>query len=396
MSIETKMDELRKQLSDMVSVAREEGRALTEEERSDADMKLKELEELKSTKAIADALTADERDALLAEKELARARRQFPGGKGADKGGDEKEDKGDGISTDDRRSFRDYICRGQSEGTANKGGYLVPAELYDEIVKVRDAGCYIRGLATVVGQATGTLNVAAEGAAPSFGWVAEGGSISAVDQTFAQPQLILRKLAGVIKVTQELLADAAFDVENYLIDKAGREFAKAEEAAFVNGTAANNKPVGILQQGITPSRTTTTTGCTLADLTSFFYTLAPEYAANAAWLISPGLASVIAQMDTGTGGPLVWGGNIAGGAPLTLFGRPCYISSNLNALSANKEIAVLGDWSYYMIGDQGTVNVERLNELYADTDEVGFKFTERVSGNCVNTDAFKVLATKAS
>ena len=47
-----------------------------------------------------------------------------------------------------------------------------------------------------------------------------------------------------IKVTEELLYDNAFDLENYIIVQFGKALANAEEDAFLNGNGTG-KPTGI-------------------------------------------------------------------------------------------------------------------------------------------------------
>ena len=52
------------------------------------------------------------------------------------------------------------------------------------------------------------------------------------------------KLHVAIKVTEELLYDNAFHLENYIIDQFGKALANAEEDAFLNGDGTG-KPLGI-------------------------------------------------------------------------------------------------------------------------------------------------------
>lgn len=48
-----------------------------------------------------------------------------------------------------------------------------------------------------------------------------------------------------IKVTEELLYDNAFNLENYIMQQFGKALANAEEDAFINGTGTG-QPLGIL------------------------------------------------------------------------------------------------------------------------------------------------------
>jgi HK97 family phage major capsid protein len=228
-------------------------------------------------------------------------------------------------------------------------------------------------------------------------WVGEGSAITEGTQSFASAALTPRKLCALDTITEELVQDSAFDLIGYLVEKiGGRILPGAEETAFIKGAAASGEPVGILSSGITVTRTASATAVTAAEIQGLFFDLGPEYQRNATWLISGDLAAKLSGLTTGTGGIFAWGGNLADGAPATLMGRPCYISKDLEAVTTNKTVAILGDFSYYFIGDQGGLQIQRLNELYAASGKIGLRFVERVGGVLTNTAAFRVLGTKTS
>ena len=86
------------------------------------------------------------------------------------------------------------------------------------------------------------INIAAT--KPAAAWIEEGGTLTFGDATFDQIMLDAYKLHVAIKVTEELLYDNAFHLENYIIDQFGKALANAEEDAFLNGDGTG-KPLGI-------------------------------------------------------------------------------------------------------------------------------------------------------
>ena len=74
--------------------------------------------------------------------------------------------------------------------------------------------------------------------------IEEGGALTFGDATFDQTFLDAFKLHVAIKVSEELLYDNAFNLENYIITQFGKALANAEEDAFLNGKGVG-KPVGI-------------------------------------------------------------------------------------------------------------------------------------------------------
>jgi HK97 family phage major capsid protein len=374
-----KIDALKTKMSDMISLAKEEQRSLTEEELAVCADAKAEIERLRKSAEI-ESLSAEWDEEKKAE---VRKARQI------------KPEKADVAEVDERASMRNYILRGQVEGTDAYGGYTVPTKIADQIVAVRDADNWVRKLGTVV-NISGPTTIPVESTDLTAYWVAEGGSYTEGTQSFAGAALTPYKLTALDTLTEELLADSAFDLVGYLVGKIGRILGQAEETAFIKGATGSNQPNGILSSGITVTRTAANNAVTAAEIQGLFYGLEPQYARNATWLISGGLAAALAGLTTGTGGIFAWGGNLAEGAPATLMGRPCYISKDLDAVTTNKIVAICGDFSYYFIGDQGGIQIQRLNELYAASGKVGLRFTERVGGVLTNTAAFKVLGTKTT
>lgn len=374
-----KIEELKQQMSDMISAAREEGRSLNSEELEKAASMKAEIDALRSALEVENLVD----DWKAAEKAEIRAARKIEAPEAAE-GGNLDEEK---------RAFVDYVKRGQNE-TGIYGGYTVPTVLYNWIVDKRDAESYMRRLATVINIDSSGVKIPVEGSDIATYWVAEGGNYTEGTQQLTQASLDLYKLTCMATVTEELAADSALNFADWLITKIIRQMTAAEETAFVKGSTLNNEPSGLIT-GIEPVRTASATAVTVAEIQDLFYGLAPQYQRNASWLISGGLAAKLCALTTGTGGIFAWG-NLETGAPATLMGKPCYISKDFDAVVANKVIACVGDIGYYYIADGGSLSIQRLNELFAASGKIGIKATARVGGILTNSDAVKVLGTKTS
>lgn len=64
-------------------------------------------------------------------------------------------------------------------------------------------------------------------------WIDEGGQLTFGDSTFKQILLDAHKLHVAIKVTEKLLFDSVFNLENYILERFGRALANAEERCFL-------------------------------------------------------------------------------------------------------------------------------------------------------------------
>ncbi len=125
-----------------------------------------------------------------------------------------------------RSNFR-QVSNVLQEGVDSDGGYLVPEEYDKRLIDVLEEENIMRGLATKITTAgQHKINIAAT--KPAAAWIEEGGALTFGDATFDQIYLDAYKLHVAIKVTEELLYDSAFNLENYIITCKcrGRRFLK--------------------------------------------------------------------------------------------------------------------------------------------------------------------------
>ena len=130
-----------------------------------------------------------------------------------------------------------------SEGIDANGGYLVPEEYDSRLIDALSEENIIRKLGhTITTSGEHKINIAAT--KPAAAWIDEGGALTFGDATFSQINLDAHKLHVAVKVTEELLYDNAFGLENYIIEQFGKALSNAEEDAFLNGDGVG-KPLGI-------------------------------------------------------------------------------------------------------------------------------------------------------
>ena len=144
-----------------------------------------------------------------------------------------------------RSNFR-QVSNVLQEGVDADGGYLVPEEYDHRLIDVLTEENIMRGIATkITTSGEHKINIAAT--KPAAAWIEEGGALSFGDATFDQKILDAHKLHVAIKITEELLYDNAFGLENYIITEFGKALANAEEDAFLNGDGVG-KPTGIFDK----------------------------------------------------------------------------------------------------------------------------------------------------
>ncbi|WP_277219374.1 phage major capsid protein [Peptoniphilus vaginalis] len=293
-----------------------------------------------------------------------------------------------------RTNFRD-ISNELKVGVDESGGYLVPEEMDNEILKSLEEENIMRKLATSV-QTSGLHKINIAVTRPTALWVEEGGNFTFGDGKFAQVTLDAHKLHVGIKVTDELLADSAFDLEGYIVEEFVRALSNAEEDAFLNGDG-NNKPTGIFHntKGGEVGVTTKAQTITADELIQLVYSLDRPYRKNAAFILND---STVAQIRTfkDQNGVYMWQPSLQAGEPDRLLGFPAYTSAFAPEAKKGNFAIAFGDFSYYKIGDRGYRSFQDLRELFAGQGMTGFLAKERVDGILVLREAVKLLKIGAT
>ena len=291
-----------------------------------------------------------------------------------------------------RTNFR-QISNVLVEGTDASGGYLVPDEWDARLIEALDAENVVRKLGTAI-QTSGERKINVAASKPAASWIEEGGELVFSDATFSQVILDAYKLSVAVKVSEELLADNAYDLEGFLIRAFGRAIANAEEEAFIVGDGSS-KPTGLLHATLGGQIGVTTSGnsITADEVLDLIYKLKRPYRANAAFLTADSTLAAIRKLKDSTG-TYLWQPALTAGEPDRLLGYPVYTSQFVPAVAAGQSVMAFGDFSYYNIGDRGTRSFAALHELYAGVGQVAFVAKERVDGKLILPEAVQVLKMK--
>ena len=296
-----------------------------------------------------------------------------------------------------QKTVRPDVIDALQIGTDSEGGYLVPEEYENTLVEALEEENIFRKLANVINTSSGDRKIPVVASKGSASWVDEEGTISDSDDAFSQVSIGAYKLGTLIKVSNELLNDSAFNLESYISKEFARRIGSKEEEAFFTGNGTG-KPIGIFNAtggaeiGVTTASSTSITADEVIDL---FYSLKAPYRKKAVWILNDATVKAIRKLKDKNDNYL-WQPALTAGTPDTILGRPVYTSSYVPTIAAGAKTIAFGDFSYYWIADRQGRIFKKLNELYAATDQTGFVAPQRVDGKLVLPEAIKVLQQKAS
>lgn len=279
-------------------------------------------------------------------------------------------------------------------GTDSEGGYLVPDEYESTLIEKLHDENIIRQYATVIKSSNGDKKIPVVAGYGEATWTDEEAAYTESDDSFGVITLGAHKLTSIIKVSEELLNDSVFDLEQYISKEFVRRMAAAEENAFINGTGTG-RPTGILQTAETGKTTAAAAAITADEVIDLYHSLRSPYRKNAVFIANDSTVKAIRQLKD-SNGMYLWQPGLKEGQPDTLIGNRIISSAYMPEIGSGKKPILFGDVSYYWIADRQGRTFQRLNELYAATGQVGFRTFQRVDGKLTLAEAVKTLTCKAS
>ena len=242
-------------------------------------------------------------------------------------------------------------------GTLSEGGYTVPDEFEHQLIQGLEDENIMRGLVHKITTSSGDRKIPLVTARGSASWIEEEAAIPESDDTFGQVTLGAHKVGCMIRVSEELLHDSL-----------GAEL------------------------GVTAVSAVAITADELIDLQ---HSVKSGYRRKGLWIMNDATLKLLRKLKDGQGN-FIWQLGLLAGQPDTLLNQKVMISNYMPLPAAGNKAILYGDLSYYWLADREGRALQRLDELYAAQDQVGFKITQRVDGRLLLRESVKCLQMKAA
>lgn len=271
-------------------------------------------------------------------------------------------------------------------GETATGTYNLPSNSLKNVLKIKDKESVFRGIATCIRAYKTGYRIFAKDCKDKAQFVAEGEAIPIYEgiEDFKNLAVDSHKLTSIVKLDEDFVNDAVFDIEKYLSDKLGKSFARAEDSAFVCGTGVG-EPVGILHDTNGADIGTEAEALTYDDVITLYFSVASEYRKNGVWFMNDKTALVLRKLKDADGNYL-WNNNTD-----TILGKPVIISEYMPDIESGSKPVAFGDFSYYWIIDRKPVSVRTLTEKFTFYDQIGYLAIEFLDGKLVRSEAIKVI-----
>jgi HK97 family phage major capsid protein len=270
--------------------------------------------------------------------------------------------------------------------TSSNVAILLPSTVDAKIVQKRDEGSFMRKYASV-SNADGNSIIPVEGSPVEAGFGAEIAAITESDATFDTVEMKANKVGTLVKVSEDALMNAGFDLEGELVGQMGRAIANVENVKFILGTGVG-EPTGITKS-IVAGNTVNSVAATLAwaDIETTYFGLKEQYRTNATWLMNSKTLKAVKALLTDDG--------YQNHALTEVLGKHVQVAESMPDVAVGKTPIIFADLAYYKIMDRTSFEIKPLNELYAVTSQKGFLGSTREDAHFVLAEAMTALKIHA-
>jgi len=300
------------------------------------------------------------------------------------------------LTAEERAMVQKRGTATQVAGTDNLGGYLVPQEFSNELNVATAFTGEVERLAKKLNTASGglldypTLNDTATDA----NLVTEAGAVTVQDMTFGNAQLSAYNYSSLVRVSQQLLQDSAFDLNSFLVEAMGERIARATNAAFTTGTGSS-QPQGIVTGSALGNTAAGATAITADDILDLIYSIDPSYRNKPGFglMAHDNIIAAVRALGLGSANDFpIFIPSMEVGQPDRIFGVPVYVNNDMqSSIATGTKTMVAADFSQFVVRNAGGIQMLRLNERFADELEVGFVSWKRSDSKVLNSAAVKHL-----
>ena len=375
-ALNEKRNELQDKMENILNLAKEEGRAMNEEEIANFDEMEKEIKNIDETLEREEKVNKMEKKEIVDRVELTQ------------------EEK-------DIKAFAKLIRNDVTATQLTKGdnGAVIPSSIVKKIVDKVSEISPIYARATKY-NAKGTLVIPKVDTTTddiTVDYATEFSELVERSNKFASVTLTGFLTGSLVKVSKSLLNNSDFDLTEYVIDRMAEKFAAFIEKEGINGTT--NKISGIVgsydatNMKVVLAKKSSVTADELIDIQE---TVPDVYQANACWIMNRETRKKIRKLKDGQNNYLL--NQIFGKAwDYELLGKPVFCSENVIALgTASKPVIVYGDISGLAIKEAESMDIQVLLEKFATQHAIGVCGYSELDAKVENTQKIAVAVSGTS
>jgi HK97 family phage major capsid protein len=257
--------------------------------------------------------------------------------------------------------FQAAVTTYGSEGTSADGGYALPPDFRETIVKKMNGDMALLPLTEQLTTSSNKITIPFDATTPwqtSGGvltaWTDEAAAITASKPALTQVEVQAYKLAALVSLSDELIEDVPA-LNAWLPGKLGEKFQSAISNAIMNGSGSG-QPTGVIgssgQVTVTAKSGQGAGTVVFENIVGMYARMHPQLVSQAVWLIHPAVLPQLLSLVGPGYSPGAWmpPGNTLANSPYgTLLGRPVYASEYCAALGTAGDIVFWAPKTYISV-----------------------------------------------
>jgi HK97 family phage major capsid protein len=302
----------------------------------------------------------------------------------------------EGLDAEQRATLKKGMVAGEKPEqraqtiTTTAGGYLVPQGFMAELERAQKAFGGVRATSRVI--VTGGGNPLPW---PTMDDTSNSGEDSTIntnasgqDIVFGQQTLNAYKMdSGLVLVPTELFEDSGINLDAELGSILGERIGRRQNNKYTVGSGSSTFQGAVVgaSAGITFALATAIAADEIFDL---FHSTDPAYRTSPkfAWMLNDSTLKALRKLKDSQGHYL-WQASLQEASPDTLLNKPVVINQDMASIATTNKSMLVGDFSKFIIRDVRGIVVRRLNELFAQADQVGFLAWYRGDSRVVSASA---------
>jgi HK97 family phage major capsid protein len=121
------------------------------------------------------------------------------------------------------------------------------------------------------------------------------------------------------------------------------------------------------------------------EVIDLIHSVDPAYRPNASFMMHDVVLAAIRKLKEQTTNAYIWQPGLQAGVPDRLLGYRYTVNQSMSStFTTGQKLVLFGDLSKYLIRDVSTIRLVRLEERYADTDQIAFIAFMRTDGNLLD------------
>lgn len=301
--------------------------------------------------------------------------------------------RGHELTSEQRSALRE--ARAQSVGVSTEGGYLAPTSMVGNIITAMKAygplndDAVVNYLVTANGN---TINMPTlDDTANKGRRIAEGVKANTTNLTFGSKALGAYKYTtDVVLVSNELLQDSAVDVQAVVNAALAERFGRAINYDLTLGDGSGD-PQGLASGAANGKTAASATAIAADELIDLIHSVDPAYRANASFMLNDATFAAIRKLKDSTGA-YIWQPGLTVGAPATILGHSFSINQDMAGIATGQKSVLFGDLKRaYTARRSRDLVIRRLDEVYAESDQVAFVGFGRWDGQILDSRAVRAL-----